>query len=191
MLHCSKIWTPMTAPRVMGRNRCRDSPLRGNGLLAASCIDHKALPAVRLLWSILAGRLVHVLTTASGTLAPSTAVQHFRRLYSGKRDLRGRSPLPLRYWRRSRLRQTDVAQGDPGAVLAPTRTRYDQHVREIVRKRALLVAMFAAVWILPARSATTQLQARWRSRHLPLTTRRRSMQARQSREPRSGLISTS
>ena len=104
---------------------------------------------------------------------------------------RGRWPLRLRYWRRSRLRQTDVAQGDPGAVLAPTRTRYDQHVREIVRKRALLVAMFAAVWILPARSATTQLQARWRSRRLPLTARRRSMQARQFREPRSGLIPTS
>jgi hypothetical protein len=47
---------------------------------------------------------------------------------------RGRWPLRLRYRRRSRLRQTDVAQGDPGAVLAPTRARYDQHVREIVRK---------------------------------------------------------
>jgi len=35
-------------------------------------------------------------------------------------------------------------------VLAPIRTRYDQHVREIVRERALLVAMFAAVRILPA-----------------------------------------
>jgi hypothetical protein len=43
------------------------------------------LSVVRLLWSILAGRLLRVLTTASGTL-PTFALQRFHQLTEGKAD---------------------------------------------------------------------------------------------------------
>ena len=48
--------------------------------------DRGIIRVVRLLSSILAGQLLHVLAAASGTLSPSTQLQQPRQLWEGRAD---------------------------------------------------------------------------------------------------------